>query len=325
MSHLLLITFIFLIGGFAQSTFAQGKTVIPPPLRPAEFDPGDSTRAFDPKTGQNLYWDCVKKTWVDAKTGKAAGYEGRHTDDGEVIPPPLRPAEFDPVDPTRAFDPKTGQNLHWDRDKKTWVDSKTGKASGYEGRHTEKPCPPPATGTTPQPKPTPTPEKKKDACDIEFGYDYMRAPGERVKSLHGFSGSLFCNVKPWIGIGGDFSALYGSTTDTVGTTKFDVSLHRQTYLFGPQFNFNANDEVKVFVHPLFGGVHDTSRTTIGTTSVSSSASAFAMEFGGGVDVRLNDHIAVRPIAFDYIPTHFGGAWQSNYRFSTGIVFRLGGH
>lgn len=239
---------------------------------------------------QTTFAQSKCECWKNSKTGKA------------VNSYPFG-SEPDPTDPNRAFRSSTGDNFF-----------------------RVVPCPPPAdTGTTPQPKPTPTPKEKKDACDIEFGYDYMRAPGERVKSLHGFGGSLFCNVKPWIGIGGDFSALFGSTIDTVGTTRFDVSLHRQTYLFGPQFNFNANDKVKVFVHPLFGGVHDTSGTTIGTTSVSSSASAFAMEFGGGVDVRLNDHIAVRPIAFDYIPTHFGGAWQSNYRFSTGIVFRLGGH
>jgi hypothetical protein len=101
---------------------------------------------------------------------------------------------------------------------------------------------------------------------LEFGYDYMRAPDESAKNLNGFGGSLFCNVKPWIAIGGDVGAVFGSTTDTVGTTHIDVRLHRQTYLFGPQFNFYPNEKVKIFVHPLFGGVHDTTRTTIGTVT-----------------------------------------------------------
>jgi len=136
--------------------------------------------------------------------------------------------------------------------------------------------------------------------------------------------SLFYNFTPHVGVGGDFSALFGSTTDTVGTIKFDISLHRQTYLFGPQFNFYPNDKVKIFVHPLFGGVHDTTKITIGTTTTSFSANAFAMAFGGGVDVNLNNHFAIRPIQFDYVPTHFGGAWQSNYRISTGLVIRFGG-
>ncbi len=167
-------------------------------------------------------------------------------------------------------------------------------------------------------------EKKKLSCDLEFGYDYMRAPDESAKNLNGFGGSLFCNVKPWIAVGGDFSALFGSTTDTVGTTKFDVSLHRQTYLFGPQFNIYPNDKVTVFFKPLIGGVHDTGKTTFGTSSTDFSASAFAMSFGGGVDIRLNDHFAIRPFEFKYTPTHFGGEWQNNFGVSTGLVFRFGG-
>jgi hypothetical protein len=88
-------------------------------------------------------------------------------------------------------------------------------------------------------------EKKKEVCDIEFGYDYLRAPDESAKNLNGFGGSLFCNVRPWIAFGGDFDLLFGSITDTLGTTKIDVSLHRQTYLFGPQFNFYPNEKVRV--------------------------------------------------------------------------------
>ena len=208
------------------------------------------------------------------------------------------------------FDPDSGRNFGWDEDKQAWVDTKTLECicPKCPGQPTEK-------------KVT---EKKKEACDIEFGYDYMRAPDESAKNLNGFGGSLFCNVKPWIAIGGDFGALFGSTTDTVGTTKIDVSLHRQTYLFGPQFNFYPNDKVKIFVHPLFGGVHDSTTTIFGTTNTDSSASAFAMAFGGGVDVNLNNRFAIRPIQFDYVPTRFGGAWQSNYQISTGVVVRFGG-
>src|ERR1700674_1431217 len=205
-----------------------------------------------------------------------------------------------------VFVPETGQNLEWDKDKQAWIDVKT----------LECICPKCDAG---QPTEKKVIEKKKEACDLEFGYDYMRAPDESAKNLNGFGGSLFCNVKPWIAIGGDFGALFGSTTDTVGTTNIDVSLHRQTYLFGPQFDFYPNDKVKVFVHPLFGGVHDTTKTTIGTVTSDFSANAFAMAFGGGVDVNLNNHFAIRPIQVDYLPTHFGGAWQNNYQISTGLV------
>jgi len=134
---------------FSQSAFAQGTTVIPPPPNPShnpEFDPVDPHRAFDPKTGQNLVWDCNKKTWIDTKTGQGIGFSGRHDGNDDVIPPPPNPShnpEFDPVDPNRAFDPKTGQNLVWDRDHHTWKDTKTGKGVGFSGRLVKEACPPP--------------------------------------------------------------------------------------------------------------------------------------------------------------------------------------
>ena len=140
-----------------QSALAQGTTVIPPPPNPShepEFDPIDPHRAFDPKTGQNLVWDCNKKTWMDTKTGQGIGFNGRHDGNGDVIPPPSNPShepEFDPVDPNRAFDPKTGQNLIWDRDQHTWRDTKTGRGLGFSGRRVKEDCPPPRAGTTPPP------------------------------------------------------------------------------------------------------------------------------------------------------------------------------
>src|ERR1035437_4979988 len=165
--HLPVITlvavFTFSLAGhlMAQAPAGNDTRVVPPPPRmydetresgdrghQAEQDPIDPEKAFDSKTGQNLFWDCIKKTWVDSKTGKALGFQGAHDKDGEVVPPPPRmydetresgdrghQAEQDPIDPEKAFDSKTGQNLFWDCIKKTWVDSKTGKALGFQGAH----------------------------------------------------------------------------------------------------------------------------------------------------------------------------------------------
>jgi hypothetical protein len=162
----------------AQTT--EGETrVIPPP--PRQVDPDDNTKTYqadqdpidpesahDPKTGQNLHWDCIKKTWVDSKTGKPMGLEGTKDSDGEVIPPPPRQvdpddntktyhADQDPINPESAHDPKTGQNLHWDRKDKTWEDSKTGKAMGLKGAKTKKKCPEEEHVTAAPPPPTPEP------------------------------------------------------------------------------------------------------------------------------------------------------------------------
>ena len=48
-----------------------------------------------------------------------------------------------------------------------------------------------------------------------------------------------------------------------------------------------------------------------------------MAFGGGVDLKLGDAIAVRLIQADYMQTRFAFFHQNHTRLSAGIVFRLG--
>ena len=55
---------------------------------------------------------------------------------------------------------------------------------------------------------------------------------------------------------------------------------------------------------------------------------FAAAFGGGLDVRLTDHIAVKPFQMEYFMTRTPNIWsannpQNNIRYSAGMVFRLG--
>ena len=60
-----------------------------------------------------------------------------------------------------------------------------------------------------------------------------------------------------------------------------------------------------------------------------------MAFGGGVDIGLTRHLAIRAVQVDYIRTQFNsidalttglssslGNRQNNFRYSTGIVFRF---
>jgi hypothetical protein len=134
----------------------------------AEQYPSDPTHAHDFTTGQDLYWDADKKTWVDSASGESLGFDGVLTANGTIIPaPPVfhgtvatatgaqpgfgHQAEQDPNDPTLAHDSTTGQNLHWDADKKTWVDSANGQSMGFDGVLTSPPPPqtPGATATPP--------------------------------------------------------------------------------------------------------------------------------------------------------------------------------
>jgi hypothetical protein len=77
--------------------------------------------------------------------------------------------------------------------------------------------------------------------------------------------------------------------------------------------------------PIIGGI------STGLTS----ANAFAMAFGGGVDIGVSRHFAIRAIQADYLRTQFSATdaiitglssslngGQNSYRASAGIVFRF---
>jgi hypothetical protein len=211
----------------------------------AEQDLSDPTRAYDPNTGQNLYWDCVKKTWVDSKTGKSVGFQGARAADGEAIPAPPRTllpgselpgsggrptkttqAEQDLSDPTRAYDPNTGQNLFWDRDKKTWIDSKTGRSVGFRGVRATKACPPPEPHASNPPQTPPPPPTKPDKNS------HSSVPGARD-----LSGSVLAEVNWARADPAAYALTFGKGGRTPATTEAIAFLEHQSPL--PPLTENA--------------------------------------------------------------------------------------
>jgi hypothetical protein len=138
-----------------------------------------------------------------------------------------------------------------------------------------------------------------------FSYASIDTGGSR-ENAYGWQASVAGNFHKNLGIVGDLGGQYKSIA---GTT-----VHANEYLFGPQFNYRV-EKANVFVHGLFGGA------TIGGGG--ESENGFAMGIGGGVDVKISDHLAFRVFQVDYVPTHILGAWQHNYRVGVGIVFTSG--
>ena len=126
--------------GFTPNAFAQGRQVIPPPPPATGAEQSaEGETAFNPKTGDNFHWDPDKQSWINSKTGENVGIRGRYvtTLDGKLVippPPPATGAEQSAEGET-AFNPKTGDNFHWDRDKQSWINSKTGEDVGIRGRY----------------------------------------------------------------------------------------------------------------------------------------------------------------------------------------------
>jgi hypothetical protein len=144
------------------------------------------------------------------------------------------------------------------------------------------------------------------------------------ESFMGWQGSVNGNLTHHLAIVGDFGGQY--------KTIAGIPMNSYQFLFGPRIVFRA-PRITPFVHAMFGGVKEgvgsfsftdpLSGVSITTPGVSSTGLGLAM--GGGLDVNLNDRLALRVPQFDWTPMHVGGVWTSNViRIGIGLVVKTGG-
>jgi hypothetical protein len=167
------------------------------------------------------------------------------------------------------------------------------------------------------------------------------------QGFNGWNAAAQVNITSRLGIKADFSGHYGNPITVssqiqmllqqAGITGFPPSVRSYSYLFGPVVSQNMG-RYRPFAHALFGensistNLSGVSVGGLGIPGFTLNDSAFAMAFGGGVDVKLTDRVSVRAGQVDYLFTKhdfsFGvpgvAAHQNNYRASVGIVFQIGG-
>ena len=137
---------------------------------------------------------------------------------------------------------------------------------------------------------------------------YGGAQFEHLQSSYnavGWNASLTGNFKHVLGITGDFSGVYKSRTTNTSV---------YTYTVGPVLTARL-PVVQPFVHALFGGA------TISGGGVSDNA--FAMLFGGGLDIGFRKGIGFRLVQADWLMTKFNNQTQNSQgRVSAGIVIKF---
>ena len=187
-------------------------------------------------------------------------------------------------------------------------------------------------------------------AEVGFNYSYARfAPSasySKGHSLNGGGGSVVFNWNEYLGIRADLQG-YGSNLtgfNIAPNPTFPSGLHGNvqgnlfTYLFGPQLKVRAH-KLQPFGSLLFGGAHTNvygnAFTTLcqpiaGTCGIAKAptAEAFAMSFGGGVDIPINHRVSFRPAEISYLLTRFSNPLtktnnQNNFRYLVGINFNLG--
>jgi opacity protein-like surface antigen len=186
--------------------------------------------------------------------------------------------------------------------------------------------------------------------EVAMTYSYLRyAPSAAFTqghSLNGGGGSVTFNWNEYLGLKAELQG-FGSNETTfripAGATNFPggftgrVQGNLFTYLFGPQIKFRTH-KFQPYGHLLFGGAHSNvygnafqtiCQPVAGACAFSKAPSgdAFAMAFGGGVDIPVNKTVTIRAGEVDYLLTRFTNQFtdtnQSNVRVSAGIVFTFG--
>jgi opacity protein-like surface antigen len=187
--------------------------------------------------------------------------------------------------------------------------------------------------------------------EVAGGYSYLNFhPGLSVitsQNLNGGGGAFVFNTHA-IGIKADFM---GYSLGTTGWTKKlmdagypvtgQASGNLFTYMFGPQIKMH-HGRFQPFGEGLFGAAHSNGFAQIlrcisvdnptacqlssTSTSGSSSNNSFAMEWGGGLDIKMAHHVQFRPVEVDYLYTEFHSNRLSNsqnsFKYFAGLNFTL---
>jgi opacity protein-like surface antigen len=160
------------------------------------------------------------------------------------------------------------------------------------------------------------------AAEVFGGYSYFRANPEGF-NLNGWNASLTGNITDWFGIEGDFSGHYSHALDEFGHTIHGINIDQYTFMAGPRLAYRAGS-ITPFAHFLIGSARAGTRYA-GDGSISDWV--LATVIGGGVDINLSKSVAVRAAQADYLMTRFNIGHhedrQNNFRFSAGIVLKLG--
>jgi opacity protein-like surface antigen len=144
---------------------------------------------------------------------------------------------------------------------------------------------------------------RAQSVDVSAGYSYFRLGGSNGLNQNGISGSVAYNPNRWLGLVGDLGAYHASPAG--------VSVNTYTFMFGPRVTLRNPSKFNPFAQALVGAAHL-------TVAGAGSTTDFAYSVGGGVDIGLLPHLALRP-QLDYVGIRESGTTINCTRVSVGLV------
>ena len=163
--------------------------------------------------------------------------------------------------------------------------------------------------------------------DVGVDYNYVRtnAPAGDCGcfAMNGGSGWIAINFSHSLGIVGEIASQHASNISA--SSGADLTL--TSYLAGPRYTWGRSHHFSPFAQVLLGGAHASGSLAPGSSGMPGSANSFGMTAGGGLDIGLTRHIALRAFEADYYLTRFDNGvndHQNNLRLGFGVVIRFGG-
>ena len=155
-------------------------------------------------------------------------------------------------------------------------------------------------------------------AEIFGGYSFVKCEANANAddidcSMSGWDANLAVNGSKYLAFVADFSGVYGDIEDAGNLKLFSA-------MFGPKLTIRAG-RVTPYIQGLFGATH--ASFTAEDDVEAETENMFAMAFGGGIDVAVNDRISIRPAQVEYFTTKMGSDLLNHFRYSAGIVFKLG--
>jgi peptidoglycan-associated lipoprotein len=170
-----------------------------------------------------------------------------------------------------------------------------------------------STSSVSQSTPVPNQEPFGQARTFLFGGVSYSKSTEIAGGDHwlGFHGQAAVHLTDWIAIAGDVSYHAGSAIGIFHSIESRYS----HFTGGPQFG-NRTGRLRGFGHALFGGARI--KVSAAGRPASVSETGFATTIGGGLDVALTKHLAIRAIEGDWLRM-WGDNGGNLARFSVGVV------
>jgi hypothetical protein len=129
-----------------------------------------------------------------------------------------------------------------------------------------------------------------------------------------------------------FGVAMNLTGDYASRIAPGVSLGKIAYMAGPRYTYTlhmgSKRETRLFAEGLAGAVRGFDSVFPVPSGVADRASAFSMQVGGGLDVAISKHFALRAIEADWVYTllpNNSTNTQNHLRLAVGLTYHMGKH